>query len=33
VVTAWLNDFERKARSAGNSVPAQGPGERRSALA
>jgi diguanylate cyclase (GGDEF)-like protein len=33
VVTAWLADFERKARSTNTAVPAQGPGERRSALA
>jgi EAL domain-containing protein (putative c-di-GMP-specific phosphodiesterase class I) len=33
VVTAWLADFERKARANNAPVPAQGPGERRSALA
>jgi diguanylate cyclase (GGDEF)-like protein len=34
VVTSWLADFERKARTAAhNAVPMQEPGERRSALA
>ncbi|MBV9097123.1 MAG: EAL domain-containing protein [Frankiaceae bacterium] len=33
VVTSWLNDYERQATSRSAAVPAQGPGERRSALA
>jgi len=32
-VTSWLADFERAAKQRSASVPAQGPGERRSALA
>ncbi|MDQ1747473.1 MAG: hypothetical protein QOD07_1736 [Frankiaceae bacterium] len=33
MVTSWLADYERQAASRNASVPAQGPGERRSALA